>query len=70
MTLSRGDKVKKLNPTTGEPLTTEEESYIEYEVFDLGNHLSLSRPVAPGTETGPEGPEPETFIVAMLRKVR
>ena len=68
MTLSRGDRVIKLNPTTGAPLTTETESYIEYEVHDLGQHLSLIRPT-----TNPEAPDnrgPETFMVVLLRKLR
>jgi hypothetical protein len=35
MTLSIGDKLVKLNPQTGEPLTLDLETYIEYEVMDL-----------------------------------
>lgn len=66
MTLARGDKVIKLNKETGEPLTTEQESYIEYEVADLGSHLSLIRPTAPNEETA----GPDLFILALLRKVR
>ena len=66
MTLARGDKVIKLNKETGEPMTTEQESYIEYEVFDLGGHLSLILPAVPNEDR--DGPE--VFIVTLLRKVR
>jgi len=65
MTLARGDKVIKLNKETGEPLTTEEEGHIEYEVFDLGSYLSLIRPGAPNEETA----VPEVFLSVLLRKL-
>jgi len=68
MTLARGDKVIKLGPS-GEPLTTEQESYIEYEVFDLGTHLAFRLP-SPSGEVPEQGKEYETFLVALLRKVR
>lgn len=59
MTLSVGDKVVKLD-TNGEPIK-DGESYVEYEVVDLGGHINL-RPPSQNDE--------ETYLMTLLRVIR
>ncbi len=59
MTLSRGDKVVKLD-ANGEPIK-DGESYVEYEVFDLGQHNGL---FIPGNV------DQDTFMIVLLKVIR
>lgn len=60
MTLARGDKLVKLGPD-GQALTTEQQTYIEWEVKDLGQHLTVN---FGETEGGFE-----TAIIVLLKKL-
>jgi hypothetical protein len=60
MTLARGDKLVKLSPD-GKPLTTEQQTYIEYEVKDLGTYLSVKFS---------QDADWDSIVLVLLRKVR
>jgi hypothetical protein len=66
LTLVKGNHLIKLDEK-GEPLTTEREAYIEFEVEELTTHFTHSR-LVPSPQQPFEGGE--TYVVALLRKVR
>jgi len=63
MTLAKGDHVLKLDDE-GQPLTTERQTYVEFEVEELTPHFSHGRILPAGAD------DPQTYVVVLLRKVR
>lgn len=59
MTLARGDKVVKLD-ANGDPIK-DAESYVEYEVVDLGTHVNLR---SPGES------DESTYLITLLKVTR
>lgn len=64
MTLAVGDKVVKLDPTTDDPVNPADESYVEYEVADVGGHVNLRTPRGTDEDTN------DTYLVTLLRVIK
>ena len=69
MTLSIGDRMRKCDKETGEPIPSEREGYTDYEIVDLSPTWQETTPAPPPAE-GEEsaGRTVETVVMVKLRK--